>query len=174
MKTPSAIPVRLYAGATATWRRSLPDYPATAGWTLKYALRGPSDIDSAAAGSDHLIEVAKADTAKWTAGFYTWTAFVENADGERHIVDQGTIEVEPDPTADQRPHVKKVLDAIEALLEGKATRDQQEYEVDGVKIKRMDIDQLLRARQLYKREWKNHLKAQRLAKGISAKCDTVN
>ena len=171
MKTPTVEPQSIIAGDSVTWQRSLPDYPASAGWVLGYALRGPKniDFDATADGDSHLVAVAASVTAPWPAGFYTITSFAKKA-GERYTVETGSLEVLPDPAGlnavqDLRPHCKKVLDAIEAVLEGKATKDQQEYEIDGIRIKRMEFDALLRVRSLYQREWQAYLKAQQIKKG---------
>lgn len=164
-------PTSIIAGDSRTWRKSFADYPASAGWVLAYALRGPAkiDFDAAADGDDHLVALAAAVTAQWPAGFYTVTLFAKK-DDQRITVESGSIDILPDPAeidavADLRPHCKKVLDAIEALLEGKATKDQAEYEVEGIRIKRMDIDALLRWRTIYRREWQAYLKAQQVSKG---------
>ncbi len=171
MDTPTVEPDQIIAGDSVSWRKALADYPASAGWDLTYALRGPDkiDLDSSADGDAHLIDLAAADTANWAAGFYTWTLFAKMG-GDRYTVAQGAVEILPDPAgiaagADQRPHCKKVLDAIEALLEGKATRDQKTYEVDGVRIDRMEIAELLRWRVVYRREWRDYLRKQQVAKG---------
>jgi hypothetical protein len=171
MDTPTTEPESIIAGDSVAWLKTLADYPASAGWVLSYALRGPSkiDIDAAASDDDHLVDIDAADSAAWSAGFYAWTSFVK-LDGKRHTISQGAIEVLADPAGiaagvDQRPHCKKVLDAIEKVLEGKATRDQQEYEIDGVRISRMDIDKLLRWRTVYRSEWNAYIRANKVKKG---------
>jgi hypothetical protein len=164
-------PDQIIAGDSISWRKLLSDYPASAGWALSYALRGPGkiDIDAAADDDGHLIQIGAAATVSWAAGFYTWTLFAKLG-ADRYTVAQGAIEILADPAAiaagvDQRPHCKKVLDAIEALLEGKASRDQREFEIDGVRISRMEIGELLRWRTVYRREWSAYLKNNQVAKG---------
>lgn len=145
MVTMSAIPTQepttVTAGDTIQWQIALPDYPATDGWTLKYALRGSAgviNITSTASGADHLVTVAAATSALWAHGTYQFTRYVEKGVAEtleRATLDSGTITVERNWAAvttavDTRSHVKKVLDAIEAVLEGRASRSDAEYEVD--------------------------------------------
>lgn len=173
METPTTEPTSIIAGDSVTWKKTLADFPASAGWVLSYALRGPAAIDiiAAAEGDDHLVSKAPDVTTLWAAGFYAWTAIVTLA-GQRYTVDQGNVEILADPVTatgvvDQRPHCKRVLDAIEAVLEGKASRDQQEYEIDGVRISRMDIDKLLRWRSTYRVEWQAWQRKQQVAKGKS-------
>lgn len=171
MSIPVLEPTAVYAGDTVTWRKALQAYPASEGWQLTYALRGPASINitAAADGDLHLIDEDPATTAGWAPGFYSWTAQVSKS-GQKFTVATGSIEIEPNPTnviagTDQRPHCKKVLDAIEAVLEGRATRDQQEYQIDGLAIKRTPIPELLQLRLAYRREYRAWQKAQALKQG---------
>lgn len=171
MDTPTEEPTSIIAGDSIAWKKTLADYPASAGWVLAYALRGATKIDfnAVASGDDYLVNVLAATSAAWIAGFYTWTSYVTKA-GQRYTVEQGAVEIHADPVGlaagvDQRPHCRRVLDAIEALLEGKATRDQREYEIDGIRISRMDITELLRWRALYRQEWQAYLRSQQANKG---------
>jgi len=57
---PTAVPASLRAGDTATWLRSLADYPASDGWVLSYVLvktGAQIAITATASGADHLVEV---------------------------------------------------------------------------------------------------------------------
>lgn len=171
MDTPTLEPEKIIAGDSLTWTKSLDNFLASAGWILSYALRGPAaiDFDAVADGDAYRVEVTSAVTALWAPGFYSWIAFVTKA-GDRYTLDQGSVEILPDPVetttiSDQRPHCKRMLDAIEALFEGKATKDQIEYEIDGIRIKRMDVDALLRWRQTYKQEWAAWQRDQKIKKG---------
>lgn len=110
-------------------------YPAP-DWTLKIFLRGPQSIDLEA-DENHIFKASAETTATWQAGLYAYTlrAYI---DEEVFEIETGQIEILPDlqqKTAgyDSRTHAEKVLEAIEALLEKKATSDQQRYviQVDG-------------------------------------------
>jgi hypothetical protein len=159
---PSREPVRLVAGDRWTWKRTDlgVDYPP-ASYSLKYSLRRHDtgtevEITAGESGSDYLVEVASATTAAYTAGFYVWQAYiVRTADSERVAIGTGTVEVvanNDSSTADPRSHARKVLDAIEAVLENRATVDQQEYSIQGRSLKRMPIDELLTLRNTYRAE----------------------
>ena len=128
--TPTTEPAELRAGDTWAWRRSdLSNYPAPT-WSLSYLFRNAAnnfDIAAAADGADHLVSVAPAASAAFPAGSYHWYAFV--TDGvDKHQVDAGALEVLPDISAaaayDGRSWAKRVLDAVEAALENRATADQ--------------------------------------------------
>lgn len=117
------LPRRLMAGVTLKWDETLSDYSAADGWTLKYALRHPSnakiDLASTASGAAFSFSVASTTTAAWAAGTYTWRAYVERA-GERFEVGAGEIVIEPDfaaaNTLDGRTLARKALDDARAAL----------------------------------------------------------
>ena len=51
-------PTQIRAGDTIKWKRSVDDYKASDGWTLKYAFRGSAgtiDITGSADGNDLVI-----------------------------------------------------------------------------------------------------------------------
>jgi hypothetical protein len=169
---PTTEPSSAYAGDTWKWRREdLTDYPATA-WTLTYYLTraaASATIVAVADGSYFSVTVAKAVTALISAGKYFWAAFVSDAT-ERFQVDQGTIEVLPDIAAsaalDRRTHARKVLEAIEAVLESRATVDQMGYTIAGRRLDRMPIADLLTLRGHYRDECDTEDQAERIANGL--------
>lgn len=149
-------PLEVAAGDTIIWTRILADYQPTDGWALKYALRGPDvvDIVADADGSSHLVTINPADLT--VAGTYLVQGYVEK-DGERHTVYSGRLKVAPDLVAavagyDGRSHAQKVIDAIEAVIEGRASKDQQELQIDGERLVRIPFEELLRVRQRYRHE----------------------
>lgn len=152
-------PLEVAAGDTIQWKRSLPDYSAADGWVLKYALRGPAiiDITGTADGSDHLIGVDSANSSSWAAGDYVVQGFVEKGT-ERFTVYSGRVKITPDLAAlssgtyDGRSHARRVIDAIEAVIEGRATRDQQEMWIDGERLVRTPFEILIQIRNRYRRE----------------------
>lgn len=151
-------PVEIVVGDTLEWQKSLADYPAPS-WTLNYYFRGrvgSFDITASASGSDHLVTVAKATTAGYKAGDYQWTAVVSSAT-ERFTVGEGLTTVKPDPTKtgaglETRGHARKVLDAIEAVLEGRASKDQEEYTIGQRSLKRTPLEELMKLRNRYRAE----------------------
>ena len=166
-------PSALYAGDTINWLISCADYPATSGWTLKYkavSSTGYFAITTTPSGADHLASVAMATTAAYTPGNYTLTKYVESIT-ELVTLAELLLTVRPafsGKTAayDARSHVKKVLDAIEATLEGRAAVDQLELTIDGTTLKRMPIEQLITLRSTYAAEYQRELQAERLNAGL--------
>lgn len=133
-------------------------YPAP-DWTLKAILRGPSAIDLTADpnGRAHRFSASAAATAEWEPGRYALSLRAER-DGEVLEVDTGTIEIRPDIEAaaagevDARSHVQRVLDAIEAVIEKRATIDQERYTINNRELWRTPIEDLLKLRNFYKSE----------------------
>ena len=172
-ETPTIEPLEIRSGDTVTWKKSIDNYRASDGWTLKYSLRGNSetiDITSTASDADHLVSETATTSAGWTAGIYDAVGYVEKG-SERFTVYTSRIEVLPDLVAagssyDGRTHVKKVLDAIEAVLENRATKEIEESTIEGVAIKRIPHDQLLLLRQKYLNFYQQEQAAERIKLGL--------
>jgi hypothetical protein len=169
---------RIVAGDTLDFVTTLPDYPAGGGYTLKYRLSPRTtgaaiDITCSASGNDHRCGAAASVTATWTAGEYSWSCWVEKG-AERYSGTaypwRGECTILPNPATttnyDARSHARKVLDAIEAVLEGRATLDQEEYTIGGRSLKRTPVEQLIRFRQRYKQEVAGEDAAARINAGL--------
>lgn len=147
---------------------------ASAGWELTYALvnsGGKIDITAVAATDDFLITLAAAATALYSAGIYSWQAYVTKTT-ERYLVDSGTIEISPNFAGksaagyDDRSHVKRVLDALEATLEQRASRDQSATVIGGEVVGKMPIQRLLEFRDKYKNYYEQEKRAERVKNGL--------
>ncbi len=159
---PETEPIELVAGDTWTWKRSLSDYLPSGGWVLTYALVKTSvriQITASNSNDEHLVEVAATTTAGYAAGDYAWQSYVTKAaTSERYKFESGIIKILPNfATAstgyDDRSHAKKVLDALEATILGKASKDQLSYSIAGRSIERMAPSELLKWRDHYKAEF---------------------
>ena len=163
------IPSTLQAGLTWEWDASFSDYPAST-YTLVYTLinsSGKITITASADDDDYAVSIAKATTAGYAAGVYSYQAVVTDGT-DSFLAESGSITITPDfaaaTTYDDRSHAKKVLDAIEATLEGKASQDQQMIMIGGRQITTFSPDQLLSFRDAYRAEYK----AEQVAAGIAA------
>lgn len=172
---PSIEPARIVAGDSVSWTRSVPDYPATDGWTLRYRLINADqkyDVAAAASGADYLVTVAAAVTAGWAAGDYSWQAYVDGVSSERHTVAEGSITIQPDLAAqaagyDARTHAQKTLAAIEAwLLNHDAA--VASYQIAGRSMAYIPTPELLRLRDKLRAEVRAELAAERVARGLDA------
>lgn len=133
-------------------------YPAPT-WSLKLLLRGPGayEVDSTpAANGQHQLTAAAFDTAKWTPGIYSYS--LRATDGVEVVeIDSGTMAVKADLAVvaagiDQRDHVRRVLDAIEAVIEHRATQDQARYKINNRELWRTPLGDLMRLRTYYKNQ----------------------
>ena len=171
------IPATLQIGDTWEWDDSLSDYPAPT-YTLKYALRkyGLSiiNITASADGTDHAVSVAAATTAGYVAGDYSWSAFVETGSGdslERYTVGSGTTKLLPalfaaKSTDDNRSHAQKMLDAIEATMEGRASHAELSLTVNGKAIQYFKPAELIQWRSFYRSEVQKEKQEERIAQGL--------
>ncbi len=176
MTTPTNEPIEARAGDTWSWRRDdLADYPAPT-WVLKYRAKnaaGGFEIVAAADGAAHLVTVAAATTAGYTAGIYDWFAWVESG-AVKTTVDEGKITVKPDFRAgtataalDARTHARKTLEAINAVIEKRATLDQQAYAIAGRSLQRTPLPDLLKLRSQYQIEVKREEAAEAARNGLT-------
>ena len=157
----TTVPAILRKGDTATWLITLPEYPASAGWSLRYDLINAAQklyFTSSAQGSDHLINVAPVTTGAWTAGKYQYQCRASNGT-DAFTVDTGAIEILDDfataAASDRRGHAAKVLEKIEAWLEtGDITVARYRISVAGTdrEIQSIAIPELLKLRDLYRKE----------------------
>ena len=173
---PSGEPSELVAGDRWAWKRDDlgADYPP-ASYALSYSARlessGATEIEITASesGSDYIVEVVSATTAGYTAGVYHWQAYItRTADSERITVDSGTFEVVANrdaATTDPRSHVKKTLDAIEAVIEDRASKDQESYTINGRSLTRTSLEDLVNLRDIYKALYADEQRKERIANG---------
>lgn len=177
---PETEPEELVIGDRWLWKRQdlVVDYP-TADYALSYTADkqgagSPSfSITASETGGIYVVEVASATTAGYTAGIYAWQAYITRAsDSQRVSVARGTWSVIANlsaSTADPRSHVKKVLDAIEAVIESRATVDQMAYTIQGRSLSRTPLPDLLKLRDTYKAEYAAEINNERRKQGKAAR-----
>jgi hypothetical protein len=148
------LPPKIPAGVTFERCVSLCDYPAP-DWTLSAYLRGPSAIDftSSADGSSHKFSVDASDTSEWAAGIYSYVVRAAKG-GDVRQVEAGTLEITPDLATvsedfDGRSQNRRTLDAINAVLEKRASRDQERYTINNRELWRTPIGDLLKLQAHY-------------------------
>jgi hypothetical protein len=174
---PTTEPTSIVAGDRLTFKRTnlSTDYPV-ADYSLQYSARleksGSTEIAITAIVRDgeYVVEVGRLLTEVYAVGVYHWQAYIVRlADSERVTIDEGTWEVEPNrvtANTDPRGHVKKVLDAIEATIEGRASKDQESYSIQGRSLSRTPIADLILLRGKYKAEFVREQRAEKLRNGL--------
>jgi hypothetical protein len=151
------IPTRFVAGTTFRVVLTLGAYPAPV-WGASLILRGPLSIDLTATddGAQHVLTESAAVTADWPAGVYWWAIRATDSDNVVQV-DEGQITVAGDIAAaddgfDARSHAERTLAAIEAVIENRATTDQQKYTINNRELWRTPIADLLLLRNRYRDE----------------------
>lgn len=162
MALSTSTPTQITAGDTAEWLLSLTDYPASSWMLTYYLVKDGAQVSFSGSqygsGDTHHIDNAAATTAEWEAGTYSYRATVSDGT-DRHTVEEGTIEVLPNfATAttgyDDRSFAKKALDAIEAVLLGRASQAQLEYSIAGRQLKFIPPADLMDLRDRYWAEYR--------------------
>lgn len=158
MEIPTKEPETLVAGDTWTWRRDDLVAYAADGWSLTYRLLssvGKIQIAATIDADGYLVNVPAADTAGYDPDDYAWQAHVAK-DGDRHLIGSGVVQVSPNFDAmeahDTRTHAKRCLDNIEAVLERRSSKDQDSYTIEGRRLDRTPIADLLKLRDRYRIE----------------------
>lgn len=149
------IPKKITAGTTFNRLMVNANYPASDGWLVKFYLRGStqSDFTSTDEGDNHRLLISASTTATWQAGNYAYTLRVEKS-GEVVELESGNIQVMPDIAAmeagyDARTQAEKALEAIEAVLAGRASKDQERYRINDRELYRTPIPDLIKLRGFY-------------------------
>jgi hypothetical protein len=178
-EVPEIEPLELTAGDLVTWTRTFADFSAADGWVLSYALTkdasSSSQITFTASTyqtTDFIVSVAKATTANWTAARYTAQGYVTKAaTSERYQVYSGSILIRPNLAAatgglDVRSHARKVLDAIESVIESRAGKAIQTWSGLEQSFSLIPTPDLLKMRDQYTVEWNNEKAAERIRLGL--------
>lgn len=186
-------PTEIIIGDTVTWvRRNVQaasendsgilvyiDIEASEGWALKFtavgklgsfSINAAADDDNA---DDFKFTIPAATTAGYTAGDYKWQLTATKSP-DRYTIAEGWITLKDNIAGrsaayDNRSHAKKVLDAIEAVLEGRASLDQQSYQIAGRSLSRTPIPDLIKLRALYKDEYEGEQIEAAIEAGLGSK-----
>lgn len=160
---PDVEPEELVSGERWAWKRSeITDAYPTASYTLKYRFslqKSPFTtftITASKTNSEHVIEVAQADTVQKTPGEHLWQAVVvRDSDSEEVTVGQGFITLVPEYTGtdDTRSWTYRVLIAIRATIEGTASSDQESYSINGRSLSRRSLEELMALESEFSRKW---------------------
>ena len=171
METSTSLPALIVAGQTVKFIREYGDFLPADGWTASAYLTNSANSYTVTATDNgdgrHLFTASKATTALYVAGSYKLTIQASTS-AEAYIAEVATVQIDPalGSAVDTRTHAKRVLDALEATLEGKATNDQLSYSIRGRSLSRMNPGELLEWRDKYKVEYKRELDAEKIANGM--------
>lgn len=176
------IPSSIVSGATIEFTRCHKVYtPAL--WTMSYHLRGAAALDiEGAAWSEDITQYVFSLTA--SSGdpltplpvsqyfFQAYATDVSNTSDKR-LVDSGRINVLADlsspslTTYDGRSEAEIMVEAIDAVMLKKASRDQASYTIGQRTLVRIPPDQLITWRQYYAQIVQGEIMRKRQALGLS-------
>lgn len=167
-------PKRFIQGDMLDMAISLPDYPASL-YTISWALVTPTglvQIVGQEVGDDFALSVASSITALFPYGEYFYQVYVteDNTPFNRFTVGEGYVNILANYDAQTggyavASHVKIVLDAIEAVIENRATLDQESYSIEGRSLNRTPLADLIKLKDTYRKLWTAELKAMGVLSG---------
>ncbi len=171
---PKTEPSQIVAGDSVQWQKTFENYPAGT-WTLSYVLVNATNkytITATASAEDFLVSLATTDTSSWAAGHYAWQAYL-TATGQRITIEQGEIDIVTNFSAaasyDTRSQAQITYEAIEAVIAGRATKDQQMYMIGGRRLQLTPIPDLIVLRDKYKAIWNSEKNAEGIKNGSTPK-----
>lgn len=143
------LPERFAAGTTVSYRRSDPDHPASAGWSLKLYLAGPSELNVAAvaSGDEFVITLTATATAALASGTYRYDELATKSP-EMVSVASGTVIVDPNLAtatggALQDEDERELAD-VRARITTITQSGVQTYQVDGTSVMHPELPGLYR------------------------------
>lgn len=156
------IPARLTAGDAWSWELPglLADYPP-ADYAIEITIAPetggtPEAIEGTPAADAWAFAVPSSKSCGFTPGVHRWALLAtETATGDRCTLARGRLTVDPDPEAaagDARSRAERILAAIDAAIEGRATKDADAFTIEGRSITRTPIADLQRLRNSYRAE----------------------
>jgi hypothetical protein len=166
---PDYEPLTVTAGDTLAWTKSVSDYPATAGWTLHYAIQAPTPIaiNATASGANYAVNVAATTSVSYTPGVFLWTSYVTNVATARHVIENGQITILANPAVAQTAsHAVRTLALIRAALEGRIPRGLEHTNIDGQELARIPIMDLNRLEVYYQNKVAGEQNRARIAAGL--------
>jgi hypothetical protein len=175
---PSTEPSSVFAGDTITWQITIPDCPASSGWTLNYRLintTGKIDIASNANVNDFLISVPAATSAAYVPGVYAWQSYLTDLSGNRFSIATGSIEIKPNWAGqaagiDTRSNAKKILDSLEAAwVTAASTRAYVfEYKIENRMMRFATRGEWIAEMDYWRREVAREARAEKVAAGLDS------
>jgi len=94
------------------------------------------------------------NTMDWESGTWNFQTVVTTSTGGRKTLETGSLNVKPSYLGattglDTRTNAEKILENIDAMLEGKATQDQKSYTIAGRSLLRFSWKELIEAKNFY-------------------------
>lgn len=177
---PIGEPQIIVVGDLVQWRRTdlFTDYPDSE-YAISYVSRQSADssgaefsVTGSVTSGEWIFSIPSATSSAFTAGDYFWQLEVRRlSDSERVIINRGSwdVFVDLDNAADPRSFAQRILDRVEALLEGKFVHDADSISVNGRTLSKMDQEDLQQTRNNMLAEVRREQAYERIALGLPSK-----
>jgi hypothetical protein len=170
------------SGDTLDFPVTVPDYPSTDGWTLKYYLTprftAPAQAQvvltaSGNADGTYQVQASPLTTATWAAGAYGWSRLVEKAGARQTLTgseDQGEVQIRQNPATaaqgyDGRSDARRRLDQVDAAIEALTSGAVKAYTIGTRSMTKQDLPDMIVWRDRLKAEVANEDAAAKMAAG---------
>jgi len=166
----------LVAGTTLNFPTTVPGYPASEGWVLKYHLRprsgsGSIDLTAIAEGDDYRVQETATNTASWTPGTYGWESRV-TLGAEVFTVAYGDIVIRANVASvtgsfDNRSQAERALDDAKAAFADFNTSGgaKKRYRIGDREVEYSDRAQIVQAINFWSLEVQRERRCKALAQG---------
>jgi hypothetical protein len=150
-------PASIYGGLSAERFYNLPKFPASAYSLRARIIGGEAPVEIAAAqctgtGADWRVLIPAASLDGLATGSYTLLIIATDTAGAEQLAAKETVKFFATAETDLRSDLQKMLEALNATLAKKATRDQASMSYNGRSISRLSWDELLKARDAVARQ----------------------
>lgn len=174
-------PTHPIAGDTWSWRKSHPDFPASAGWTLSYSLRGPINLIwdvswVSVDGDTWIITIPASATALLPAGRYRVAAHF--AGGGAHASERYTealpalqvlANLATVAPGDAISHAERMIPLLEQAIESLASTNIKFYQVGQRMVTKHDLPELRRQLGFYRAELRRQRSPDQLVRRLPAR-----
>lgn len=143
---------KIYNGTTISFEFNSANYPASEGYTASVVYRGSTSyysFNTTNNGSNYKLEVSPSQNNIPPGKYLILYEFSKS--GNIYVEEADWVQVLPSPKSvtDNRTHEEKVLDAINAVLESRATKEHLSYSIGGRSLALMTFDELIKAKSYY-------------------------
>lgn len=167
-------PNQITAGFTIEWEESPSDYPSdTYGLSATFVLQSSAatreTVTATANGTGFLFSIPAATSANYTAGVYKVHIYA-TLGTDKYFVGVQDVKILANPfsaSGDTREHNQKMLDAINATLEGRAVQEYSSLAIGGYSVTQLSPGELMKWRSYYVNELRKQKNADRIASGKS-------
>lgn len=171
---PTIEPTEFIAGSTVEWLISEDGNYPIATWTLSYAFINKNKqfevICTDNGDGNHKASIPAATSALLPIGDYRWQSYISDGT-DRYPVSAGRLKIKPnyadlDGGFDDRTHWRVVLENVEAVIQGRATKDQSSYTIAGRQLSRTPMEDLIMLYDRAKFEVSSEERREAIEKGL--------